>query len=205
MRALKQRPPNDAEPKVYSDAELVSGIAAREEWAAEVLYRRLLPIVHHSLRRILQYRVADLEDLVQVVFENIVRTIIHQRFSGNCSLSTWAALIATRVAIDALRSRVRERQFVLGGVFMAEGTVPETVSFERRIEARAEVARLQRVLAELPPKYSEALILHDVLGYPIAEMSLLLGVSATAAQSRLFRGRRQLLGRLQSSREEEGS
>ena len=46
------------------------------------------------------------------------------------------------------------------------------------------------------PQRAEALVLHDVLGHDLAEVSALLGVSIAAAQSRLVRGRSELKQRL---------
>jgi DNA-directed RNA polymerase specialized sigma24 family protein len=48
----------------------------------------------------------------------------------------------------------------------------------------------------MSPKKAMVLVLHDVLGHELAEVSVMLGISVSAAQSRLVRGRRDLLGRL---------
>lgn len=42
----------------------------------------------------------------------------------------------------------------------------------------------------------EVLLLHDVMGHDLAEIALMIGISMPAAQSRLFRGRRELRQRL---------
>src|SRR5450432_3790784 len=94
-----------------SDEQIVQGLLAGEEWAAEALYDRLHPVVDRALRRVLQSN-AEHDDQVQVVFERIIRTLVERKFAGACSLSTWATAIASNVAVDALRARIRERALV---------------------------------------------------------------------------------------------
>src|SRR3954453_11094841 len=83
-----------------SDEQIVAGLIAGEEWSAEALYDRLQPVVDRALRRVLQSS-ADHDDLVQVVFERVIRTLVERKFAGACSLSTWASAIASNVAVDA--------------------------------------------------------------------------------------------------------
>ena len=80
-----------------SDEQIVAGLVAGEEWAAEALYDRLHPVVDRALRRVLQSN-ADHDDQVQVVFERVIRTLVERKFAGACSLSTWATAIASNVA-----------------------------------------------------------------------------------------------------------
>jgi DNA-directed RNA polymerase specialized sigma24 family protein len=58
----------------------------------------------------------------------------------------------------------------------------------------------------MSPKKAMVLVLHDVLGHDLTEVSVMLGVSVSAAQSRLVRGRRELLRRLKGAEaHEEGN
>src|SRR5664279_131995 len=92
-----------------SDEQIMAGLLLGEARAAGLLYDRLHPAVDRALRRVLQTNAQDHDDLVQVVFERILRTLTERKFAGACSLSTWASAIAAHVGIDALRARVRER------------------------------------------------------------------------------------------------
>jgi len=179
-----------------TDASILLGLEQRESWAAEALFTRLESVVERSLYRVLQQRGADFEDLVQITFERIVRTLVEHRFSAQCSLSTWASAIATNVAIDSVRAKMRERR-VFGGepVELADRDASAKQSGTERVETRAEIARLQQVLASMNPAQAEAVYLHDVLGHDLAEIAELSGTTVAAAQSRLVRGRKDFLRR----------
>jgi RNA polymerase sigma-70 factor, ECF subfamily len=51
-------------------------------------------------------------------------------------------------------------------------------------------------LARMNPARAQVLVLHEVNGMDLAEIAAVLGISVTAAQSRLSRGRRELMSRL---------
>ena len=178
-----------------SDEQLVSGLLAGEGWAATALYDRLEPVVDRALRRVLQSN--DHDDLIQIVFERIVRTLVERKFAGACSLSTWATAIAAHVGIDALRARVRERAVVWDDRTRGAEIAARTTAgnLERQLEARAEIAELQGILASIEPAQAETVLLHDVYGHELSEIAILMGVSIAAAQSRLVRGRKELLRR----------
>jgi RNA polymerase sigma-70 factor (ECF subfamily) len=72
---------------------------------------------------------------------------------------------------------------------------------DRQLVARDEVRRLQQALAAINEPRAETLFLHDVAGYPIDEIATITGASASAVQSRLVRGRRELLRRLRELEE----
>ncbi len=180
-----------------SDEQVISGLLAGEPWASAALYDRLHPAVDRALRRVLQGN-SEHDDLVQIVFERIVRTLAERKFAGACSLTTWATAIAAHVGIDALRARVRERALVLddrtrGAELSAQAT---SGNLERQLEARAEIAELHQVLLALDPAQAETVVLHDVHGLELSEIAISMGVSVAAAQSRLVRGRKELLRRV---------
>ncbi|HET7544128.1 MAG TPA: RNA polymerase sigma factor [Polyangiaceae bacterium] len=179
-----------------SDEQIVAGLIAGEEWAAAALYDRLHPVVDRALRRILQSN-ADQDDHVQVVFERVIRTLVERKFAGACSLSTWATAIASNVAVDALRARIRERALVSEDRTTSSehaASVPSG-NLERQLEARAEIAELHAILTAMDPAQAEAVLLHDVHGHELTEIALITRVSVAAAQSRLVRGRKELLRR----------
>ncbi len=196
-------PARSSEPAL-GDGELLDGIVRGDERVAAELYRNLLPAVETSLLRVFGRREADHEDLVQVVFEQIILTLSRRSYAQACSLKTWASSIAARVALKALRSRYRQRR-----VFDLHAE-PDAVSLQRSdhdvehiVASRQSVQRLREALASLAPPKAEAVLLHDVLGHGLLEIAAMTGTSVSAAQTRLSRGRRELATRLGLANEDE--
>ncbi|SRR5258706_16465023 len=187
----------DIEPP--GDAELLRGIADGERWAADALYERLYPGIARSLQCILHSAGADYDDLVQATFERIMRGLLGQRSGAVLHLSAWASGIATHVALDALRSRVRERK-----LFRRDAPIPLASldmagppNGERQVDARRQLVAVQEVLASMKRDLAEAVLLHDLLGHDLNETAAMTNVSVVAAQSRLVRGRKEFLRRVE--------
>lgn len=179
------------------DQQIIEGLAAGQAWAAGVFYDRVSAVIERTLRRILQSSDADYDDLQQMSLERVVQSLLERRFSGACSLTTWASAIAGHVGVDALRRRVRERKIFRDdhesasrAPFRLDGS-----TLERRLEARSEIALVQHILATMKPEQAETLLLHDALGHELSEIAVIMGVSVAAAQSRLVRGRKDLMRR----------
>ena len=190
----------------YTDSELFEGIASGDERIARELYRRLLPSVEAALYRVLGRREHDHEDLVQSTFEQIILTLAQRRYAQACSLNTWASTIAAHIALKSLRSRYRQRN-----VFDARVGAEELAEFasgghdvERTVGERRELERLRLRLSELPAAQAEAVVLHDLMGHPLAEIATITGASVAAAQSRLVRGRKELMARMADDQQEPG-
>ena len=199
-RLVAVGPGSEPDARVVSDQQIIAGLTAGEAWASEAFYDRVSSVVERTLRRIIQSPRADSEDLQQITLERIVASVVEGRFSGACSLTTWASAIAGHVGIDALRSRIRERAlfqgFAAGPDAEERGSLrSDGATLERRLEARSEIAHVQHLLATMRPEHARTLVLHDVLGHELSEIAVLMGVSVAAAQSRLVRGRKELLQR----------
>jgi RNA polymerase sigma-70 factor (ECF subfamily) len=170
------------------------GIVRGDEKIAVVLYWHLLPAVEASLLRVFGRREADYEDLVQIVFEQIILTLSKRRYAQACSLKTWASSIAANVALKSLRSRYRQRRVF--DVFAEPDTVSSQCSredVESTIAARQRMERVRQELSQLAP----------AKGHGLLEIAAMTGTSVTAAQTRLSRGRRELAARLELDAEEE--
>ena len=180
-----------------SDQQIIEGLGAGETWAAGAFYDRVSGVVERTLRRILQSSDADYDDLQQMTLERVVQSLVERRFSGACSLTTWASAIAGHVGVDALRRRVRERMLFRDDPESTDQGPQRTdgQNLERRLEARSEILLVQHILGTMKPEHAETLVLHDALGHELSEISVLTGVSVAAAQSRLIRGRKELLRR----------
>jgi RNA polymerase sigma-70 factor (ECF subfamily) len=187
-----------SEPR-HTDPEIVAALTRGESWAADALYDRVQPYVERTLRRVLRYSAAEYDDLLQSSFERIIRVLSERALGGACDLPSWSSAVAAHVALDALRRRVRERKIFRSdmGLELLRGVEG---SAERGMEARFDVERLQGIFGRMKQKHAETVLLHDVLGHDLNEIATLTGVSAAAAQSRLVRGRKELLRRARAER-----
>ena len=193
----RERPGGAA--SLASDPEIVAGLMRGESWAAEHLYDRVQPFVERTLRRVLRSSGPEYDDLVQMSFERIIRVLSERSLGGACDLPAWSSAVSAHIALDALRRRVRERR-----LFQAEGDYEPGISHEpnpeRTASARVEVDRVHAVLGRMRPKHAEAVLIHDVLGHDLAEIAVMTGASPAAAQSRLVRGRKELLRRAKATK-----
>jgi RNA polymerase sigma-70 factor (ECF subfamily) len=176
------------------DAEICAALGDGAAWAADALYDRVVDVVEAVLFRLLGAD-ADRDDLVQQAIERVVSSVVSGRFARGCSLRSWATLLAQHVAVDALRARARERKLFDRRIpyQTLELVEAHTATPEHLAETRRRMALLQSALTRVNRERSEAVVLHDVLGHDLAEVAELTGVSVAAAQSRLVRGRREVL------------
>ena len=178
-----------------SDTDICQALAAGEAWAAEVIYDRVEDVVDAVLFRLMGAGDGERDDLAQQSLERIISTIVSGRFSHGCSLRSWATLITQHIAIDAMRSRTRERKLFDRSVGhqALELVAEDSRTPERAAETNRRVERLLGALSTVNRARAEAVILHDILGHDLAEIARLTGVSVAAAQSRLVRGRKEVL------------
>lgn len=186
-----------AEADVLSDDALIEAVQRSDDRVASEIYDRLFEVVDRTLHRVMGTRGSDHDDLVQQTFEQIVLTLSRHSFAHLCSLRTWASRVATHVALNALRSRRRERAVFdksqeLDSSIIGSGRDPHGA-----LHSRLDLGLVRGLLAEMNPVVVEVLLLHDVFGHDVAEIATMMGSSMPAAQSRLFRGRRDLRKRLE--------
>lgn len=181
-----------------AERNLVRGVLAGNRTQATILYRQLLPVVDRTLRRILGRREADHDDLIQQSFEQIVSTFRERRFSHACPLSVWARTLASRVALAELRRRYRQRRHVDDATEAPEAGLTAVDDWHHQTALCDQVEVVRRELGRIDPGHAWVIVLHDLEGQRLTEIAQLLGVSLTAAQSRLLRGRKELLRRCQA-------
>jgi RNA polymerase sigma-70 factor (ECF subfamily) len=178
-----------------SDDEICRRLQAGDARAADLVYERVVNVVEAALYRLLGVGDQEREDLAQQALERVISTIASGRYMRDCSLTSWATLITQHLAIDAMRSRTRDRRVFDRhvGTEAVELVADGQRTAEHFIEARRRADRLRRALAAIPQANAEAVVLHDVLGHNLAEVARLTGVTIAAAQSRLVRGRRKVM------------
>lgn len=185
------------DPEVDDEA-ILAAFEGRESGREALLYDHLIGVVQGTLFRVLGRRETDHDDLVQSVFEQVLITLRRKRFARACSLRSWTASIACNVALNALRARGTERKYFqrdeeLGVRLRAVSGDDDP---ERSASLARQLAELRRQLVALNPEQARTLLLHDALGYELAEIAVLTDASVAAAQSRLVRGRKELRKRM---------
>ncbi|HEY4187678.1 MAG TPA: RNA polymerase sigma factor [Polyangia bacterium] len=151
------------------------------------------------LRRLVGSEDPEYEDLEQTSIENVLVTFERGKFRGECPKGGWAAVIARNVAIDAIRARSRERQLFardLGDLVAADdlrGPAEGKAGPEHLTGVQERVARVKSALLGLGMHKANVIFLHDWLGHELGDVAEILGITVAAAQSRLVRGRREII------------
>ena len=184
-----------------TDDEIVEAVEQGDAEIAEALYDRLGPVVRATLVRVLGKRDAEHDDLVQTAFEQIFVSLARRRYAGVCSLRSWAISITINVALNALRKRRTERRYVDNLLDSRQLEVAGRISDPERA---AQVVALREELASLSPGTAEVIVLFEVMGCDLAEVAAATGLSVSAAQSRLVRGRSELRARLDARQGKKG-
>lgn len=181
------------------DSQLLASVRAGDPDAAAALHDRLRPVAERSIRRILGRGDRDHEDLAQQAMIEIVTSI--DRFHGGSALDGWASTVAAHVVYNHIRRRTTERR-IFGAVRFEDDDMPaSTRSLTGETTARSVLRRVLAHLDKVDETKSWAYVLHDVCGYDLRETAEIMGTSVAAAQTRLSRGRRDLMERLRADPE----
>jgi RNA polymerase sigma-70 factor (ECF subfamily) len=125
-------------------------------------------------------------------------------FRGDSAVTTWLHRIVVNACLDKMRRR-SARPEISGGddrLLDAIGAAAPAADPAARSETSLEV---MSALRQLPRDQQVALVLVDMLDYPIAEAAALLGVAEGTVKSRCARGRARLLPKLAHLRQAGGS
>jgi RNA polymerase sigma factor (sigma-70 family) len=180
---------NETDPNpMNSDRELLQRFVAGEDQVAlEALVRRHSTLVMGVCRRILG-NVHDAEDVFQATFMVLAKSA--RSIRKRRSLGSWLYGVAYRLALRARRKRRRER----------EEPFMETASCEDspfdQIARRHDEQIVDEELQRLPDAYRRPLVLQYLSSRTNKEIALELGLSVTAVEGRLKRGRDKLRHRL---------
>ena len=125
------------------------------------------------------------EDLLQEIFLLVYRKL--GSFKGEAALGTWVYRLATNCCLDYLRSRQHKLE-------LASDALDETLPPPRAPGARRTGERLdlERAIAQLPPGYRAAFVLHDVEGFDHAEVGRLLGIAEGTSKSQVHKARMKM-------------
>jgi RNA polymerase sigma factor (sigma-70 family) len=144
---------------------------------------------------------ADAEDVVQEACLRAFRGI--GGFSGGNSRA-WVLTIVRNAAYDWLRknrsSAVVNVEDIAAIERMADDAASADNNPEAALIARADAARLEAAIANLPAVFRETMVLRDVHGLDYREIATITGVPIGTVMSRLARARRRVIEMLGADR-----
>ena len=115
-------------------------------------------------------------------------------FRGESAVTTWLHRIVVNACLDKMRRRAA-RPEVAGGDERLLDTIARTAGADPADGSDVAV-EVMAALRQLPHDQQVALVLVDMLEYPVAEAAQLIGVAQGTVKSRCARGRARLLPRL---------
>ncbi len=143
------------------------------------------------------YRVAylvlrDAAAAEEVAQDAFLRAWRRERWRRLDRPAAWLARVAWRLALD--RRRVQARAALTGPLRAdAPSAAPGA---ERHLAAQEQLARLQVLIAALPPALRHPLQLAGLREFENAEIAAILGISSAAVRRRLMRARQTLRAKL---------
>ena len=174
-----------------SNRDLVAQAQTGDEKAFEALFLQHRQRVYSLCLRMIG-NPADAEELTQEAFLQVFRKI--GTFRGEAAFSTWLH----RLTVNVVLMRLRKKK-------VAQVSLEETVGGDEFDEQKKEFGaadltlkgsidrlNLERAIAQLPPGYRQAFVLHDVQGYEHHEIAEMLGSSIGNSKSQLHKGRARL-------------
>lgn len=147
----------------------------------EALFRTHQRAVFGWILRIVRDR-GTAEDLTVETFWRIYRSL--ERYDARRPFEPWARTIATRVALEWLRSEPR--------VVVADEDAADSAKQDDGVFAGEVRAAVTTALANLPPKLRVAATLVVLEEIPQKEAAAALGISVAAVKVRVFRALRRL-------------
>lgn len=167
-----------------SDADLLRMHTEGDKDAFGVLYQR-----HRARLWAVAARIAGGQDADDAVQNGMLRAYsCAGTFRGDSAVTTWLHRIVMNAALDVTRRRPPS---VLLDREPSCAAWP-TAEADTRMDVRKQWLRLSA-------DHRAALLLVDMMGYPLAEAGQIIGVSECAMKSRVFRARATLAGRLQAA------
>lgn len=137
----------------------------------------------------------DAEDATQDAFVALLRRA--DTFKGTAAFSTWMYRVATNACNDLARKRARRPRPAADGAEQ----LADTADLDDVLANRELGVELETALQRLEPIYREAVVLHDVIGLPQAQIAERTGVAVGTVKSRIHRGHAQLAAALTHLRE----
>lgn len=173
---------SQAEPLCVTESPVGAKIEALVHEHSRLVFRIAYSVVRNH---------ADAEDIVQEVFLRVAK----HGAQGVDDAKPWLCRIAWRVAVDRYRKAGRRDQEEFDE--HAHAAFVRRLGAEQEAISREALRILDRLIAALPKREREALLLTSIDELTSAEASRVLGASETSIRARVFRARRRLAEKLQ--------
>lgn len=175
------------------DTELVSLAADGDRTAFSELMTRHQSGVHRFVLRFVRGEAAT--DVTQETFVSVWRNLA--RFDNSRPFGAWLRTIALNKCRDHLRRQTVRRLITLDAAHAPSEAQDDSQANPARItEARDMLAALNREIARLPLSLREPLILTALEGLSQTEAGAIIGISAKAVETRVYRARQKLAATL---------
>lgn len=180
-----------------SDLQLIDSTLAGDRTAFDELVKRYQDRLVHSLEHTLGSREEAL-DVAQQAFVQSWRKL--KSFRRESAFYSWLYRIARNVAV----SRIRRQPVSPGsldhlqdasGFELADahaGAAPE-----HALETAEEVSLVRNALNQISEEFRQPLVLKEIDGFSYEEIAQVLDIPLGTVRSRIFRGRQELIERLQ--------
>ncbi|MEW6110759.1 MAG: sigma-70 family RNA polymerase sigma factor [Thermodesulfobacteriota bacterium] len=187
--------------KTNDDSATIAKVLDGDYNAFEALVEKYQARIYRHLRKMVKD--AHLaEDLLQETFLNAYKGLAG--FSGTSSFSTWLFRIATNTALMSLRKQrpesVEYDDAIKNDLYYSRMSASrEFIQTPAEIMLSAEGRqKIEEAIESLPVLYRTVLVLRDVEGFSLEEVSQIVDSSVAAVKSRLHRARNavreQLMG-----------
>jgi RNA polymerase sigma-70 factor (ECF subfamily) len=150
-----------------------------DEAAFRTLYRRHTPRLFRTALRLAGGDAVEAEEIAHDCWIRAVAKF--GSFEWRARLSTWLVAIAVNCA--------RERRRAGGALDPLEDDAPVV---DRDLESAPARIDVERALAQLPPRYREVVVLHELEGFTHEEIAEMLGIEPGTSRSQLHHARRRL-------------
>jgi RNA polymerase sigma-70 factor, ECF subfamily len=177
---------DDSEPDL--DEVTLARAKVGDARAQAVIVHRYQRPIYSLLWRMVGPEREVVQDLTQETFLRVLRALARFEYDGRARLITWILTIATRLALDHIRSS-RPRTDLAS----VPGGVPVTLPRPDQEADRHQLAgALVQAVDELSPPFRAAFLLREVHGLTYDEISVALRIDVGTVRSRLNRARTAL-------------
>lgn len=174
-----------------TEKELIIRLKAHEAGAFRELVETWQGLVYNTVLGILTNS-EDAEDVSQEVFVQVYESI--GNFKGASKLSTWLYRIAVTKSMDHLRRKRRKKRFAfVESLFnQQDQLVHDPGHFNHpgvQLENKEAAADLFKAIEQLPISQKTAFVLSKIEGLSYQEISEVMNITVSAADSLLHRAR----------------